>query len=219
MRHESLPGRLRAWAPGRLTGAGLALLALLAACAGLPDKSREVPVPVVDRVALQGAAVAGYLDTLQRLVQVGPVEQAEILAGIKRDYDEAPTPSHELRLALARSTPGHPGWNLAEAQRLLRELMASPEALLPAERALAFLEGQRVDRQLLLASENQRLRAEADRLDRERTASAGRRLQTEIDENARLRRQLEDALAKLDAIANIERSITERKSPTEGRRP
>ncbi len=34
-----------------------------------------------------------------------------------------------------------------------------------------------------------------------------------MDENARLRKQLEDAQAKLDAIANIERNLTERNAP------
>jgi hypothetical protein len=38
-----------------------------------------------------------------------------------------------------------------------------------------------------------------------------------MDENARLRKQVEDAQAKLDAIANIERNLTDRKSPGEGR--
>jgi hypothetical protein len=197
---------------------GVALGAALVACNTLPDRVNEPsPTPVVDRIAVQGASVASLLDTLQRLVRGGPAEQAEVFSGIKRDYDEAPTPSHELRYALALSTPGHAGADPAAAQRLLRELVATPEALLPAERALAFLEAQRVDRQVQLAAENQRLRAEADRADHERTASSGRRLQAEIDENAHLRKQLEDAQAKLDAIANIERTINERKSPNEGR--
>ena len=48
-------------------------------------------------------------------------------------------------------------------------------------------------------------------------ATANQRLQTEIDENARLRKELEEARAKLDAIANIERSLNERKPGTTGR--
>ena len=51
------------------------------------------------------------------------------------------------------------------------------------------------------------------------TSVATRRLQAEIDENAKLRRALEEARAKLDAIADIEKNITDRKKPTEGRRP
>ena len=48
-------------------------------------------------------------------------------------------------------------------------------------------------------------------------ASANHRLQAEIDENARLRKELEEAHAKLDAIANIERSLNERKPDSTGR--
>jgi succinate dehydrogenase/fumarate reductase flavoprotein subunit len=69
---------------------------------------------------------------------------------------------------------------------------------------------------LTLDAENRRLQADAVRADKERMASANHRLQTEMDENARLRRELEEARAKLDAIANIERSI-ERKPDSTGR--
>jgi hypothetical protein len=40
-----------------------------------------------------------------------------------------------------------------------------------------------------------------------------------LDENAKLRRQVEEAQAKLDAIAKIERNITERKSTNEVKTP
>jgi hypothetical protein len=154
---------------------------------------------------------------LQKLVQGQPSEQAEILANAQRDYDIAPTPSHELKLALILGTPGHPATDLPRAQTMLRELMASPEMLLPAERALTFLELSQIDDHLTLETENRRLQAEALRADHERLANANHRLQAEIDENARLRRDLEDARAKLDAIAKIERSLNERKPGSTGR--
>jgi hypothetical protein len=89
--------------------------------------------------------------------------------------------------------------------------------LLPAERALAFLELSEIDDHLTLEGENRRLQADVVRADRERTANANHRLQTELDENARLRKDLEEARAKLDAIANIERSLNERKPGNTGR--
>jgi hypothetical protein len=92
--------------------------------------------------------------------------------------------------------------------------MANPEMLLPAERSLAFLELSQIDDHLTLEAENRRLQAEALRADHERTASANHRLQAELDENARLRKELDEARAKLAAIANIERSLNERKSGT-----
>jgi len=199
-------------------GGAVVLTLILSACGGVPSRDRDTSAPlVIDRGAVQAASVANLLDTLQRLVRGGPAEQAEIFASIKRDYDEAPTPSHELRYALALATGGHAAANPLAAQRLLRELVATPELLLPAERALAFLESQRVDAEVKLAAENDRLRADAERADRERAATSGKRLQAEIDENARLRKQLDDAQAKLDAIANIERNINDRQPPNEGR--
>jgi hypothetical protein len=154
---------------------------------------------------------------LQKLVQGQPAEQAEIVASAQREYDTAPTPSHTLKLALILGTPGHPATSLTRAQALLRELMANPEMLLPGERALAFLTLSQIDDHLTLEAENFRLQADAVRADREHVASANHRLQTELDENARLRKELDEARAKLDAIANIERSLNERKPGSSGR--
>ncbi|MCW5569856.1 MAG: hypothetical protein KIT78_02070, partial [Steroidobacteraceae bacterium] len=140
-------------------------------------------------------------------------------ATARRDFDAAPTPSRQLRYALVLATPGHASSDTAEAERLLRELTATPESLVPAERALARLELSQLERQSLLAAENRRLQAAVDRAARDRNTTASRRLQAELDENARLRKALEDAQKKLDAIANIERTITERKPQPEGRTP
>lgn len=208
--------------PERFAGGGTLLLCCLAlgSCAltgfGRTD-TRVETTPVFDRSAASAALLAGYLELLQRLVQSPPAEQAELVYGAQRDYELVPTPSHQLRYALALAAPGHTGTDLPRAQRLLRELVAAPETLLPTERALAFLELQKVDYQLTLAAENRRLLGDASRADKERTAALDRRLKAEIEENARLRRELAEARAKLDAIANIERSLDERKPNSEGR--
>ena len=188
-----------------------------AGCAGGPGQRTPAAAPVVNSAAVASQVLGDYLMLLQRLVQGPPAQQAEILASAQRDYDTAPTPSHELRLALILGTPGHPATDLPKAQGLLRELMAAPEMLLPAERALTFLELSQIDDHLTLETENKRLQADAVRADQQRVASANHRLQAELDENARLRRELEEARAKLDAIANIERSLNERKPGSTGR--
>jgi hypothetical protein len=161
--------------------------------------------------------LADDLQLLQTLVQGTPSVQAEIVATAQRDYETAPTPSRQLRFALILATPGHPGTDLPRAQRLLRELMANPEMLMSSERSLAFLELQQIDDHLTLEGENRRLQSDAVRADRERLANVNHRLQLETDENGRLRKELEEARAKLDAIANIERSLNERKPSNEGR--
>jgi hypothetical protein len=201
-----------------LGAAGGVLVTLLAAgCSVGAGQRAPSPAPVVNAATTGSIVLSEYLQLLQRLVQGRPSEQAEIVASAKREYDTAPTPSRELKLALILGTPGHPGTDLTRAQALLRELMANPEMLLPGERALTFLELSQIDDHLTLDAENRRLQSEAVRADQQRVAAANHRLQAEMDENARLRRDLEEARAKLDAIANIERSLNERKPGSTGR--
>lgn len=195
-----------------LLATGLAALAL-SGCSltGGLGRTPAPAEPVIDRAHAQALLVSGHLEILQRLLAGRPAEQAEIVAAAKRDFDDAPTPSRQLRYALVLATPNHASTDTAEAERLLRELTATPESLVPAERSLARLELAQLERQSLLAAENRRLQAALERAERDRNSSASRRLQAEIDENARLRKALEDAQKKLDAIADIERTITERK--------
>jgi hypothetical protein len=204
----------------RRSAAGLlsaVLLASLAAgCTSLAGQHAPAPAPVVSPQATASALLAGYLQLLQRLVSGPAADQAEIVATAQHDFDLAPTPSHQLKLALILGTQGHPATDLPKAQTLLRELMANPEVLLPGERALAFLELSQIDDHLTLEAENRRLQTDAARADREHIAKANTRLQAEADENARLRKELDEARAKLAAIANIERSLNERKPGTTG---
>jgi hypothetical protein len=201
----------RHWAAAGALGA-----LLLGGCADMSGQHTPAPAPVVNPQATASALLAGYLELLQKLVTGPAAEQAEIVASAQHDYDIAPTPSHELKLALILGTPGHPATDLPRAQGLLRELMANPEVLLPAERSLAFLQLSQIDDHLTLETENRRLQTEAARADHEHIANANHRLQAELDENTRLRKELEEARAKLSAIANIERSLNERKPGTTG---
>jgi hypothetical protein len=202
--------------------AGLAAMLLMAGCAtdfAAHEREQRPPPPVVDKNAASVAVLTDDLQLLQRLAQGAPAEQAEITAATQRDYEIAPTPSRQLRFALVLANPGQPATDLPRAQRLLRELLANPEMLLSGERALAFLELQQIDDHLTLEAENRRLQGDAVRADRERLSTVNRRLQLETDENARLRKELEEARAKLDAIANIERSLNERKPSNQGPQP
>lgn len=199
-------------AAARRAAALLVLLTAAGCTGGFTGAGRPAaPAPVVSPAATTSTLLAGYLELLQKLVTGPPAEQAEIVTQAQHDYDTAPTPSHELKLALILGTPAHPATNLPKAQGLLRELMANPEMLLPGERALAFLELSQIDDHLTLEAENRRLQAEVVRTDHALVAAARQRLQTEMDENARLRKELDEARAKLAAIANIERSLNERK--------
>ena len=204
-----------------LAGLGVAgLLVTLAGCGVTLPRSRDAQsLPSIDRNSTETTVLAGYLDTCLRLARGTPAEQAEILTVANNDYSAAPTPSRVLRYAMLLSTPGHAGYDPVVAQRLLREVLASPETLLPAERALAFLQLQQVERQQSLQADVRRLQQGAERNTNDRIAQLTRRLTTESEENARLKKLLAEAQAKLDAIANIERSSNNGRTQPEGRKP
>lgn len=204
--------------PAQAVLAAAMALALAGCVGGSSGQRPAAPSPAVNTAAAGSTILSEDLQLLQRLAQAPPADQAEIITAAEHDYAAAPTPSRQLRLALVYATPGHPATNLPKAQGMLRVLIANPEMLLPGERALAYLELSQIDDYLTLEGENRRLQSDAARADRERSASANRRLQAELDENARLRKELEEARAKLDAIANIERSLNQRKPDSSGRK-
>jgi hypothetical protein len=201
-----------------------ALLLLVGGCEALtPSKSStdsdRTATPPVDRETTVALVLADTIQTLERLAQSSPAEQAEIVAAGRAGFERAPLGSAQLRYALELATPGHDARDPERARQLLRELAAQPERLAPVERALGLLELAQLERELGLKAENDRLQAADERDSRERTTAATRRLQAEMEENAKLRRQVEEAQAKLDAIAKIERNITERKSTNEVKTP
>jgi hypothetical protein len=212
MRHKFLIAMLAATAAG-LAGCGGAMPTLKR------PRNTQAP-PAIDRDATESTLIANYLDLCLTVARGSPAEQAEVLTSTANEYRAAPVPSKVLRYAMVLSTPGHAGHDPVVAQRLLREVLASPETLLPAERALAFLQLQQVERHQSLQADVRRLQAGAERNTNERIAQLTRRLTAESEENARLKRLLAEAQAKLDAIANIERSSNNgRPKQPEGRKP
>ena len=75
---------------------------------------------------------------------------------------------------------------------------------------MATVELKEVEQRLILQAENKRLRDETPPDDREKLQTTSHRLAVESDENARLRKALDEARAKLEAVTHIERSITDR---------
>jgi predicted nucleic acid-binding Zn-ribbon protein len=76
--------------------------------------------------------------------------------------------------------------------------------MLPSERALADLMVRDLDARLALTHENESLRNGSTAQDDNRIDDLNRRLQAETAEKDRLRRELERAEAKLEAIATLE---------------
>ena len=204
-----------------------ALAAILAVCAGCDTlgrlgashQSTAHASTTVDSDTQVAIVLADMMQTLQRLSAGSPAAQAEIVTSARQAFERSAGGTAQLRYALVLATPGHEGRDAERARQLLRELAARPETLAPAERALSQFELSQLDRELGLVGDNERLQAVASRsVDQDRLAAANRRLQAELDDNARLRRQLEEAQAKLDTIANIEPNLIDRKTTPEAQK-
>jgi len=201
----------------RLLASGVALgtLALgmltLGGC-GTTGRHAEPKAPVAVPVRPQPdlESITDALDMMQMLPEGDPARQAELFESVKNAATLTPTTVNKLRFALALATPGHDGSDPVAAQRQLSELLATPETLLPVERLLAIVELKDVDQRLVLLAENRQLRDEAPRETRDKLLVMNRRLSAESDENVRLRKALEEAQAKLEAVTHIERSINDR---------
>lgn len=184
----------------------VAAAALLGGCrsvddwSGLKKKKDASPVAATD----DGQIVATYLDLMDRLGRGGAAEQAEIVASSRGAYLAEPSTQKRLRYAFVLAVPGHAASDPAGARTLLGEALATPETLLPSERALADLMVRDLDARLALTRENEALRSGNLSEDDSRVADLNRRLQAETAEKERLKRELERAEAKLEAIATLE---------------
>ncbi len=189
------------------------LLSTLAGCA-LTDKlsNAPLPAPIMAPAQISASGLRGYLETMEGLASPDPARQADVFYEVEREYTRAPTTASTLRYAIARVTPGHPATSPQEGKRLLEALLATPERMTQEERAFATVLLNETNARLKLEAENRRLLATLD--DRSRSqANSDKRVQAQVEENARLRRLLAEAQQKLDAIKEIERTIIER-SPT-----
>lgn len=195
MRHECILGLFSA-------------VLLLAGCKTVDDwdglKRRTAATPAA--LSDDGEVIAGYLATLDRLGRGGSAEQAEIIEKTRSAYLADPSTQKRLHYAFVLAVPGHSASDAVGARALIGEALATPETLLPSERALAGLIVRDLDARLALTRENDQLRNGNDTTNNDRIADLNRRLQQESAEKERLRRELERAEAKLEAIATLEGS-------------
>ena len=197
----------------RRLAAGALLICSLGGC-GMGDafnRQKNASPVQPDRAPQDLSPIAPLLEMMSNLPKVDPARQAEMFQSAKDAADLSPTTSNRLRYALALATPGYSGSDPVAAQRQLSELLARPETLLPVERLLALVELKEVEQRLILQAENKRMRDDASHDDsHDKLVAINRRLATESDENVRLRKALDEARAKLDAVTHIERSINDR---------
>ena len=163
-----------------------------------------------EEVGILGAPEADqYLQEMYKLAAGDPATQAEIYADARSAWTLTPGPSTNLRFALVLATPGHPESNAEMAQSLLRELLTQAPLMTQAEISLATIHLNSVEQLIVANSEARRLRASTSRAAQTQEAATSARLASVEAENRRLRRELEEAEDKLEAITSIERSIRE----------
>lgn len=190
----------------------LAVVALVAGCSStrdwisdkLPKRERNT-----DQVILGAPDAETYLEELNDLAAGDPATQAEIFADAESGHTLTPGPSTDLRFALVLATPGHSEADPERAQSMLRELLIQTALLTPAEIALATIHLNAVEEIIVAESEARRVRSQTSRQARTQQQAISERLANVEAENRRLRRELEEAEGKLEAITTIERDIRE----------
>jgi len=178
----------------------LALLALLASCA-TPEKAPQPP-PAPVFVPPPAPSDAEQLVTrLGRLNAAGPAEQQTEVARLKESTERAPTDVGRVELAFALTASGaDEGEILAALEPVTRE---GGTASVDVKSVAGFLQGVILERRKLkesLAAAN--ARAGADR----KSAEASRQKEVQLQE------QLSRLQKKLDALTNLEKSLSDRKN-------
>ena len=190
--------------------AALTAALLLGGCADFLQQPTTSAPPAIDHKAASSEALGDDFALIGKLMTASPEQQMEITGTAEENFQQTPTPSRKLRLALILGTPDQAGADLPRAHQMLEELSSDPESsLLPGERSLVALQLQQIGDYLTLEQENRTLKADAVRADQ--IAALKHRLDGAAGENAKLKKQLQEARAKLAAIANIEKSLNERK--------
>lgn len=190
--------------------AAMAVLASGCASGFFAQQPPPPPKPVINHKATSSEALAEDFAVMEKLISAPPQQQMQMVGSAEEDFHTAPTPSRKLRLALILGTPDQAGSDLPRAQQMLQELAGDPQpSLLPGERSLISLELKQIGDYLTLQQENRNLQADAARVGQ--LATLKHRLDGAAEENEKLKRQLGEAQAKLAAIANIEKSLNERK--------
>jgi hypothetical protein len=138
-----------------------------------------------------------------------PARQQAELASTLAAAQQSPTSANTLRYALALGCAGRPDSNPVEAKRLLTELLAGPNELMPEELDLAKAYLREFDARVALYAEIARQREESEQKLKSSDSSAVRRADTLAAENARLKKQLNEAERKLEAVEEMERSLLE----------
>ncbi len=183
-------------------------MTLLAACQATSDRpsaAEASPPP-----ATSGEPAGAYLEALDRMAAGDPAPQQATLLAARSAWQEAPTPGNTLRYALVLGTPGHGDSNPLEASRLLASLLSAPDQLSPDELRLARAFQREFTTRVSQYADLARTRLEAEAQLRTKEAETQDRVNALSADLARMRRERDAIQEKLDAIADIEKTLMER---------
>jgi len=185
----------------KTTICAIAALSLLAACAA-PERAPAPPPPAPVVVVPAPPSEADQLvNRLARLNAAGPAEQQAEIARLKDSTARAPTDVGRVELAFALTASGADEAEiLAALEPVTRD---GGTASVDVKSVAGFLQGVVLERRKLkeaLAAANARV--VADR----KAAEAGRQKEAQLQE------QLSRLQKKLDALTNLEKSLSDRKN-------
>jgi len=182
---------------------------LLSACAGLSTTGSNTSAETSLPPAAPPPVLAPYLETLGKMAPGDTARQQAELDATLAAAQQTRTSADTLRHALALGTAGHPASNPVEARRLITELLASANTLDPTETAFANAYLREFDARVALYAELARQREESEQTLKSLDATADRRADALAAENKQLKRALAEAERKLEAVAEMERSLLE----------
>lgn len=187
----------------------LVTVAAISACAGLPSAGRPgAPGQAVAAPTPKPPGAASYFEVLDLMAPGDAVRQSTELASTLAQAQQNPTSSNRLRHAIALGAAGHSSSNPVEARRLIAELLAGQHDLTPQEVSLANAFLREFDARVALYADLARQREESERQVQSMSAEEDRRYSALNAETQRLKKALADAESKLEAVAEMERTLT-----------
>jgi len=183
------------------------------ACANFPSSQPAAAAPHSPAVP-KATELTLYFETLEKMAPGDPSRQAAELASALGAAQQSPTSTNRLRYAIALGAAGHADSNPVEAKRLITELLAGQHDLKPSEVSLANAYLREFDARVALYADIARQREELERRLQSAGADDDRRYASMAAENAKLKKALAEAERKLEAVAEMERTLIEQNGTT-----
>jgi len=173
-----------------------------------------VPAPLTE-----GQVIVEHLSFLEAFAATGHEQQAGILESARETASTAPTAENRLRYALLLAYPGGPHHDPLAAVSELQAILDDSGQLQPSEQALVRLLLADASTRAMFLQKAAETSSQAARSEKEREQAFNRKVQAQAAEIDRLKQALEEAEAKLKAVAELEKSLTERPSLPKGPPP